>query len=166
MTDPRKRAQWMIENDSRKFIERELGMSLGDAKTLLSTAKATAGDYAQRQWESLCSKHGLDPNNREVAEMVSGLVQGANLDRDTALQRAAKFYGKPAEAETTAASVETTSQTSTMSNERIVPRNRKHARELAEKGINIGNIPMHELIRDAVSEEEKRAGPQRIRTLS
>jgi hypothetical protein len=163
--NPRERARWIVEQDARKLLEREFGMPLQDLKTLIATTKTTAEDYAQRTWRQGCERHRLDHENREVQEMVAGLVKGAGLKLEDAFARAGKLYGKTDAGQAAGASVETSSQTGTMSRERVVPRDRQHAQELAEKGITIEQQSSHELIRAAVDKERERAGPQHIRTL-
>ena len=52
-----------------------------------------------------------------------------------------------------------------MTTERVVPRSKEHAQELAEKGVEIAHVSSQELIRNAVDDERKRSGPQIIRSV-
>lgn len=168
--DARARARWIVEHDTKRYIEHELGMPLADAKTILTSSVSATNEQAKRTWREGCKKHGLDPESKEIVRVVRGLVKEGGFTFEDAMTKAEKLYGQATsgqggQTETTSASVETTGHTGTMSADRIVPRNPKHAQELAEKGVTIAHQSLDELIGAAVEEENKRIGPNRVRAI-
>jgi hypothetical protein len=147
VTDERERARLLIANDSIDAVEKALGMTLAEAKAQLSTAGAVGKDYAQRQWEASCAKHGLDPNNNEVAEMVMGLAKGANVPLDTAFERAKKVYGNGQQAPAKpTATVGQESVTPVMSESQRIPSNKREAMEMAAKGERAPVLSSQEIV--------------------
>jgi hypothetical protein len=151
---------WTVKKHSRNYIEGELGMSLADAKTLLSTSQATSKDYAQRQWESECNTRGIDPTNQEAMEMIAGLVKTAGVSTSVAFERAKKFYGRQeatppvtALAAEPTATVESVSQTGVMTAHRGHANNAREATEMAMKGIRAEHRSSQDIVREAMAAE-------------
>lgn len=90
------RARWLIEKYSapvaKKAIERELGMSLAEAKAKLSKAESVGKTAARLRWESECAAAGLDPDSEDV-QMIAAGVNYKNPDASIKdiLKVAAKF---------------------------------------------------------------------------
>lgn len=145
ITDPMRRAQYLVDKFSKQTIERELGMPLADVKRLLGTTQETSRDYAKRRWVDECGKHGLDPQNREVEEYVVGLVKGVGKPLDEAMAAAKKLFGKR-NGETKTASVETDSVAPVMTRATTVPRNKKDAVAMAHKGERAPKTTIEEIL--------------------
>jgi len=161
LTD-RERARWIVQHD----VEDILGMPLEQAKTLLGTARTTANAHQEQVWKDQCARVGIDPKSKEAAQMVGGLVR-VDVDLTEAFDRAGKLYGKAPAPAAPSATVETTSQTGTMTGEHVTPRDKDHATELATKGVTIGHVSQAELIKNAIDADEKKRGTRdRIRTLN
>lgn len=156
----REKVRWYVERDASKFIERELGMTLKDAKALLATTQSTSKDYAERQWQAKCSTNNLDPSSREVQEMVAGLVK-VGVSLDDAFSRASKVYGKRAADNggselLDVAEVETAGVSGVMTQERKVPATKQEAVEMAHRGVKAPHISSEEIIRRALERNRQR----------
>ena len=142
--------RWLIRRHAGEMIKEELGMSLKDASTLLSTTKTTSEDFVKQKWQNLCASQHLDPESQEVQELVAGLVK-VNVPLDKAFERAAKFYGK-ANGNTSheVANVEDSTVSPVMTGERRVPRTNQEAVEMAARGEAAAQLSSMEIIAQSI----------------
>lgn len=152
--EERDRIRWFIENDSRKMIEKQLGMKLEDAKTLLSTSRVTAESDANRRWKEGCDSRSLDPKSKDVQEMVLGLTK-IGVKVDEAFDRVAKLgvgtVSKSNEPSTPSASVEDTGVTGVMTKKEVYATNAREAVDLASKGIRARQKSSQEIIEESMA---------------
>lgn len=146
------KVQFYVEHYGRGMIERELGMSLKDAKELLATSKNTTDDYTRRTWETTCRAAGLDPDDKSVQALVGGLMQFQNMSVDAAAKEVSKLMEKGAQKKSDppkkadSATVENEGVTGTMAKDVRVPRTTKEAVEMAKKGIRAPDVGVLEII--------------------
>jgi hypothetical protein len=138
--------RWLVEKHAGNLIKKELGMSLKDASTLLSTAQSTAKETAQVKYERLCSQHDLDPEDAEVQEFVYGLTQ-AKVPINKVFERAKKFYGKSNGTTEPVANVETSTVSPVMTQASKVPETVQEAVEMALRGEQAPHVPSMEIAR-------------------
>ncbi len=158
----RERVRWYVENDARSMIERETGVSLKDQGTLLSTSRVTAQSDADRRWKEGCDRNGLDPENREVQEMVLGLTK-VGVGAPDAFKRVSKMgigqvESRQTEPTTPTATVENNGVTNVMTSKVAFANNRREAAELASKGVKAGQLSSQELIEQAMKNERSAGG--------
>jgi hypothetical protein len=154
------KVRWYVEHYGKAFIERELDMDLGTAKTLLRSAKPAIDDNAERKWQNICEKYSLDPKNKDLGEYALAVsrLRGDKADLDQIMTKAAPLFGgkvpekgnsKPKE--TPSASVEEPGVTGTMSGNPVTFRDAKKATEAAQKGV----LAEHETIEQIIERRQR-----------
>ena len=89
----REKVRWYVRRDAKEMIKESLGMDLPEAAALLSTIPTVSQDVAARKWESACSEHGLDPEDKLVQDITRGLVKRGGRELGEALATVKAFYG-------------------------------------------------------------------------
>lgn len=162
---PREKVRWYVERDAGSLIERQLGMSLDQARRLLAGTPNVANDYAERKWRDYCGRFELDPEASDVQDFVVGLYRaskdrGQEIPIEDLFKRAQKIFGKAAPPQKAngnteaKATVENQGLTGVMSRERVIPRDRKEAGELARKGVRVPNASMEEIFASRRSQKK------------
>ena len=154
----RQKVTWYVEQDAKNLFNRELGMSLAQVKALLSTVPETAQESNQNKWTRTCAQYGLDPDNREVQDMVRSFVKGGGHDIETAFELTKGYIGKTAPV--TAATpqrMENGTSTGAMTSENVgIVFDAKQARELAQAGKRSPNVSFMDIL-DASAARKKAA---------
>lgn len=159
--DVEKQLQQYVERFGKRFIERELGMTLSDAKTLLATSKSTSENYARQVWESECAKHGLDPTSDEVQELAQGFLANRKRSIADAVGMVAKYVNpRPNGAQQQTppkptANVETGGLAGVATTSDALPWNAREAAEMASKGIKAKHLSTEEIIRRRLDAAKK-----------
>lgn len=120
----------------QEIVERELGMSLEDARTRLEQSTETARSTEQAQWVAACATAGLDPNDKDIQGIASGLAK-MHPDDNIAdvLTRTAKYTGVTKKSnETTGANVEHGGVSGVMASSDWIPKNAADAAAGAKQG--------------------------------
>ena len=169
--DEAQQAAWYVRSEAKKLIQEELGMDLRKARTILDAAAGVAQESTDAKWTRMCQENKLDPKSEPVQEMMSGLIQVltakgkmSNADAVTeAFARTAKAYGVASsptsiDPATPVASVESASVSGTMAKGRLIPRDRKHAQEMAAAGQRATYQSTQEIISEAI-DKLKSDGP-------
>jgi len=149
---------WYVKHDAIPAIEEELGMSLKNAKTLLGTTKETSQDYTERRWTKMCEDNGMDPTNESTQAMFLGLCKN-KWSIEKSLKETAKVFGKKeanGKPKAPTATVETDGVTGVMTGTKIHARNKKHAHELAAKGVRADFQSLEEILEASKKEAAKR----------
>lgn len=133
--------EWWVRKFSgpqvQEIVEKELGMSLQDAKVRLDKSDETAKTAEQTQWNNACAVAGLDPNDSDVQGIASGLArtmgEGANIA--DVLSKTAKYVGATKKANgDTGANVEQGGVSGVMASPDWVPKNSADASAGAKSG--------------------------------
>ena len=156
----RQKVKWYVEQDAKSLLSRELGMSLDQVKALLSTVPETAQESNQNKWTRACAQHGLDPNNREVQDMVRSFVKGGGHDVETAFELTKGYLGKAPPATVTPQRMENGTGTGAMTSENVgIVFDTRKARELAQAGKRSPDVSFLDILE--ASAARKKAGQAR-----
>lgn len=91
----REKLKWYVEKDSRKYIEKELNMSLSDVKDRLANANNADQNAKRVLWENLCKPLGLDPNDRRVIAVAKTIAEDSpDLSEGDVMKQAADLFVK------------------------------------------------------------------------
>lgn len=132
--------EWYVKQDAERMLEGRLGMSLDDAATLLKSIPQAAQYTQERQWEGLCAKHGLDPNDQRVRKVTSGLLysEGDKADPEKVVAEVAEMLGAKKPSPTTLPpsprNVETDGVGTQLTVEDFMPGSKEEATKAAAEG--------------------------------
>ncbi len=154
LTD-RQKISWYVNQD----VERGLGMSLSDAKTLLASVPGVSEETYQAKWTRMCDSAKLDPKDRTTQDLVGGLVKQGQAIED-AMSVVSGLMGNktgPSKAKTPQ-EMENGTTTHTMTSAKVAPVfDKKAAQELAQKGQRVEMLSTVDILK-AASEHRKAAG--------
>jgi len=158
----RQTVEWYVREDAKRLLESEFGMSLKDVATLIRSVPQAANYAQERQWESLCHKHGLDPNDNGVRKVATGLLYsaGENADPDKVISEVAQILGAKKTAPSTKppspSRVETDGMGSQLTVTDFMPSSKEEAVKAAKEGKRVPFISTSEILRRKQIERAKR----------
>ncbi len=154
LTD-RQKISWYVNQD----VEKGLGMSLSDAKTLLASVPGVSEETYQAKWTRMCDVAKLDPKDRTTQDLVGGLVKQGQAIED-AMSVVSGLMGNktgPSKAKTPQ-EMENGATTHTMTSSKVAPVfDKKAAQALAQKGQRVEMLSTVDILK-AASEHRKAAG--------
>jgi hypothetical protein len=157
----RQAVDWYVREGAERMLKERLGMSLDDLATLVKSVPQAANYAQERQWEALCTKHGLDPNSRDVQEVAQGLLYSAGdkADPDKVVGRVAEMLGvkKPSSTEQppSPSRVETDGVGSQLTAEDFMPRNKTEAHKAAAAGKRMPFLSTDEILKRTKQQRAK-----------
>lgn len=153
---PLQKVRWYVRTFGKEMVEEELGMPLADAKIALSATRETSRDVKWRQWVDLCSKHKLDPNNKDLQATVAGLIQYQKLGDSDAVKKAAEFFGSKVTKPPSPSSAETDGVTGDMTVSDAIAWTAAEASKLAQQGKRPPQLSVEEITRRSKARKQRR----------